>query len=122
MEKELLDSLGSLKEALHGDPRVRTLDELEAKVNASPEVRALSSKLSSLEKDYEDLLVYKKESDPEAREAQKKLYEAKKELDENPLVQSYNAAYVAVRDLYMAVDDVIYAPFRKKSFVLEDHQ
>lgn len=115
MEKELFDDLASLKEALKADPRLRALEEAERNLMASPEVIELSKKKDAAERDYEDCLSYHKESDPEALRLQKSLYQAKLTLDEHPLSKAYNVAYIPVRDLYMAIDDVLYSPFRKKS-------
>jgi cell fate (sporulation/competence/biofilm development) regulator YmcA (YheA/YmcA/DUF963 family) len=115
MEKELLESLVSLKEALSSDPRVKRLDELEKSVSVDPIVKELSKRMNALEKSYEDVLAYEKPSDVEAVRAQKALYEAKERLDTYPLVKEYDSAYVAVRDLYMAVDDALFSAFRKRS-------
>lgn len=115
MEKELLDDLSSLKDALKGDPRVLALEKAEAALTASPEVIELAKKKDAAERDYEDCLSYHKETDPEAIKLQKVLYQAKLTLDEHPLSKAYNAAYIPVRDLYMALDDILYSPFRKKS-------
>jgi cell fate (sporulation/competence/biofilm development) regulator YlbF (YheA/YmcA/DUF963 family) len=119
MEKELLNDLTSLKEALHADPRVQKLDDLEKKIAADPQVKELSKALDDYEKQYEDLLVYKKETDPEAIAAQKTLYAAKEKMDAYPLVKEYNEAYTVVRDLYMQIDDILFSPFRKKSLTWE---
>lgn len=119
MGKELLLSLGSLKEALSSDSRVRELDRLETEVNADTVVKKLSEKLEALEKAYEDVLAYKKENDPVAIAAQKALYAAKEEMDANPLVARYNAAFIKVRDLYMEIDNILFSPFRKKSLAWE---
>jgi cell fate (sporulation/competence/biofilm development) regulator YlbF (YheA/YmcA/DUF963 family) len=113
MEKELVDALGELKLALASDPRVKKLDALEKKVMEDPSVLALSQEKENAVNAYQEILSYHKENDPEALLLQKKLYEAKKALDENPLVQEYNAAYIVVRDLYMTIDDILYKDFRR---------
>lgn len=120
MEKELAVALVSLASALKEDPRVQRLNALEARLMADPQVIELTKKKDAAERDYEDCLVYLKENDPKALSLQKALYLCKKALDEYPLVAKYNAAYIPVRDLYMAVDDILYAPFRKKSLSLGD--
>lgn len=119
MEKELADSLTSLRQALVSDPRLLRLNELEREVNADPTVRELSKKLDDLERQYEDVLAYRKPTDPEAISLQKSLYLAKETLDMNPVVKEYNEAYVVVRDLYMQIDDIIFGDFRKKSLNVE---
>lgn len=80
-----------------------------------PVVLELSKKKDAAENAYSDCLSYHKETDPEAISLQKGLYLAKKTLDENPLVERYNAAYIVVRDLYLQIDDILYGPFRRKS-------
>jgi cell fate (sporulation/competence/biofilm development) regulator YmcA (YheA/YmcA/DUF963 family) len=116
MEKELEESLKSLAKALQEDPRIQTLNALEKEMMANPEVIALSKRKDAAEEAYSLTLSYASEKSPEALVAQKELYLAKKKLDDNPLVAQYNAAYIVVRDLYMAIDDILYSPFRKKSF------
>jgi hypothetical protein len=115
MEKELLTALDELKAALKADPRVLALEAAEKSLYQDPTLIALAEKKDAAERAYEDVLAYHKETDPEARSLQKALYEAKLALDEHPLSQAYNAAYIPVRDLYMALDDILYGPFRKKS-------
>lgn len=117
MEKELLDALEELREALQEDPRVQKLEALEKKVMEDPEVVALAKEKEAAANAYQDLLSYHKETDPEALALQKKLYLAKKKLDEEPLVADYDAAYIIVRDLYMEIDDVLYKDFRKRSLL-----
>jgi hypothetical protein len=94
MEKELLDDLASLRDALKGDPRVLALDQAEKALTSSPEVIELAKKKDAAERDYEDCLNYHKETDPEALALQKALYQAKLALDEHPLSKAYNAAYI----------------------------
>ena len=115
MEKELEESLLILANALKSDPRVVKLDQLEKRLMVDPAVLELSKHKDAAEQAYSLVLSYANEKSPEALAAQKQLYLAKKVLDENPLVREYNAAYIVVRDLYMALDDILYAPFRKKS-------
>jgi len=115
MENELSLALGQLSEALKSDPRVLALNAAEAALYANPEVIELAKKKDAAEQAYEDCLTYHREKDPEALALQRRLYQAKLALDGHPLSQAYNAAYIPVRDLYMKIDDIIYAPFRKKS-------
>jgi len=115
MEKELLDDLAELKAAMKLDPRIVALEKAEAALYEDPSFVRLANQKDAAERAYEDLLAYHKESDPEALALQKTLYQAKLALDSHPLAQAYNAAFIPVRDLYMAIDDILYAPFRKKS-------
>jgi hypothetical protein len=115
MEKELLDDLAALKAALASDSRLVALEKAEQALYRDPSFIVLAEKKDAAERAYEDVLSYHKETDPEALQLQQALYQAKLALDEHPLAQAYNAAYIPVRDLYMALDDILYAPFRKKS-------
>jgi hypothetical protein len=115
MEKELEESLLILAKALQEDPRILKLNALEKQLMADPDVIALSKRKEAVEEAYSLVLSYASEKSAEALNAQKQLYLAKKNLDDNPLVARYNAAYIEVRDLYMALDDILYSPFRKKS-------
>jgi cell fate (sporulation/competence/biofilm development) regulator YmcA (YheA/YmcA/DUF963 family) len=121
MEECLVKALDELKAALDGDPRVKKLAALEAAVMKEPRVIELSKKMEAASQAYEDILVYKKESDPEAKSLQMSLYLCKKALDEDPLVAEYNQAYIAVNDLYMALDDQLFGPYRFKTLFPEAH-
>ncbi len=114
MGKELRTDLEELRAALKNDPRVKKLDELEASLTLDPVLVELVQKKNAAEEAYSLVLSYQKAADPEALERQKDLYLAKKALDEYPLVKNYNEAFIAVRDLYMSIDDVLFGPFRSK--------
>jgi hypothetical protein len=115
MEKELVENLLSLKAAMKEDPRLQRLDSLERRISQDPKVIELAQKKDAAERAYADALSYRKLQDPEVLSLQKALYSAKLALDEDPLANEYNAAYIAVRDLYMAIDDILFKDFRKKS-------
>lgn len=115
MENELSLTLSQLNDALKSDPRILVLNQAEEALYRNPEVIELAKKKDAAEQAYEDCLVYHKEKDPEALALQHQLYEAKLALDQHPLSQAYNSAYIPVRDLYMKIDDILYGPFRKKS-------
>jgi hypothetical protein len=121
VEKELLRSLTELREALKNDPRIQKLDSLEKRIAEDSFVVSLSKAKEAAENRYEDRLAFQKASSEECQCLQKELYLAKKALDENPLVREYNAAFTAVRDLYMAIDDILFRDYRKKAFFEEAH-
>jgi hypothetical protein len=114
MEKELRADLEELRAALKSDPRVKKLDELEASLSQDAILIELVKKKNAAEDAYSSVLSYQKETDPEALSLQKSLYLAKKNLGGYPLVESYNEAFIAVRDLYMAIDDDLFGPYRNK--------
>jgi len=115
MEEKTLKALEGLKEALASDSRVKKLDELEKKLALDPEVAALSKVKETAEKEYNDCLSHSSSSSSLGKSKQKTLYEAKLALDTHPLVKEYNAAFVAVRDLYMRIDDLLFHDFRHPS-------
>jgi len=115
MEEKTLKALDGLKKALKEDPRLKKLDDLEKKLSSSPEVQALSRKKAEAEAAYNDCLSHFPVSSKEGKEKQKALYQAKLALDTHPLVKEYNAAFVAVRDLYMQIDDLLFRDFRHPS-------
>jgi cell fate (sporulation/competence/biofilm development) regulator YmcA (YheA/YmcA/DUF963 family) len=114
MEKELRLDLDELRAALKNDPRVKKLDEIEASLSQDAVLIELVKKKNAAEEAYDSILSYRKETDPEALSLQKSLYLAKKTLDDYPLVKDYNEAFIAVRDLYMSIDDALFGPYRSK--------
>jgi cell fate (sporulation/competence/biofilm development) regulator YlbF (YheA/YmcA/DUF963 family) len=110
MEEFIAEALESLRSALDGDPRVKALEEAEKELLGNEEVIALAKKKDAAESDYE--LALKTNSGVEA--ARKRLYEAKLALDTHPVSKRYNEAYIAVRDLYMEIDDILIGPYRGK--------
>ncbi len=73
----------------------KKLEELSTKMENDPEVIKLSLIFQNAQENYNFALKHFKEDSEEVKKAQKSLYEAKKNLDEHPLVKEYNAFYVA---------------------------
>ncbi len=119
MQEDILKVIDELSVALKEDSRIKRLNELEEKLYEDPSLLELVKKKDALERDYEDTLSYSSYDSPEAITKQKALYEAKLELDSYPLVKEYNEIYVQVRDLYMQIDDIIFAPYRLKTLTSE---
>ena len=111
MNNELAESLGKLKEALENDPRVLRLDELDKKLNFDEDVMKLAYKKDMALVAYEDSIKHFGEDSKETRDAQKRLYEAKLSLDNNPLVKEYNQAYKEVREIYNKINDELFSKF-----------
>ena len=112
MEEKTWRLVLSLQQALADDPRINTLNALEEKLQKDEVVHALSLAKDKAEEAYNDALAHQDETSPEAVSKQKALYAAKLALDSYPLVQEYNAAYIAVRDLDMRIDDLLFHDFR----------
>ena len=64
--------------------------------------------------EYEDALKHFGENSKEAATAQKKLYEAKLNLDLNPLVKEYNEAFKEVRKIYDLINKELFGEFASK--------
>ncbi len=114
MNEKILKEVSALKNALEGDERSIRLSELESRLEKDETVLLYSKKAKDKEEAYSFSLSSFGKGKKETMDAQKELYEAKKELDSLPLVKEYNEAYVAVRDIYMQIDDIIFSPFRHK--------
>lgn len=115
MNISLSKSLEGLKSALESDERIIKLNELEKKLYDDPSLLELVKKKDDLEREYNSLLSYKDRGSEEVAIAGKALHEAKAELDSYPLAKEYGEAYIAVRDLYMQIDDILFGPYRKKT-------
>ncbi len=100
-----------LKEQLENDPRVIRLNEIEDKLNNNKEVTLLAIKKDKANNEYNDILRHFDKDSETAIKYQKILYEAKKELDEHPLVREYNVAYKEVRELYNQISDILFSSF-----------
>lgn len=114
MEVELAEKLSEYRSILENDPRIKKLEEIEASLSKDEEVKALSFALKQKEGEFEDARSHYGEKSELTKAAQKKLYEAKLALDEHPLVATYNQAYIAVKDLYLYIDDILFSDFRAK--------
>ena len=111
MNDDVYQIAEELKNELENDPRVIRLNELEKELNNSQEVALLVMKKDNANNDYNDILRHSKEDSEEAKKYQHILYEAKKALDEHPLVRRYNAAYKEVRELYDNISDILFSSF-----------
>lgn len=111
MDEKLIDALEALKDAINSDPRIIALNKLEEELNKNEEVMLLSYKKDLECLHLEDALKAFKEDSEEVRQAQRKLYLAKLELDTHPLVKKYNKAYIEVKKLYEKINDSIFKDF-----------
>lgn len=114
MNEKAICSVESLKKAIDEDPRVLLLNELDQKISKNEEVKKLSTSLKEKEKEYSFFLTHYGAKNTKTIAMQHSLYEAKLVLDSHPLVKEYSSAYIAVRDLYMLIDDILFSPYRKK--------
>ena len=108
MNSSLNEKIITLKESIDNDPRVIRLNELDKKLSSNEEVMTLSYKKDVALVNFEDALKHFKEDSEEVRNAQKALYEAKKNLDLHPLVKEYNEVYKQVRLLYNKINQELF--------------
>lgn len=113
MTEELLELVYKLKESISKDTRVIELEKIENQMNNSIDVIKLASKKEQTSDDYDFALSHFDKTSKEVEEAQKKLYEAKKELDLHPLVESYMNQYKIVRNLYSEINDILFSIINK---------
>ena len=109
MEEKLYSLAFTLKELLSHDERIILLDTLEKKLNENEEVMALAYQKDVAATNYSDALNHFSESSEEVKKAQVALFEKKKALDNHPLVREYLDAYSKVRDLYFAINDILFS-------------
>ncbi|MCH5172426.1 MAG: YlbF family regulator [Erysipelotrichales bacterium] len=100
-----------LKELLENDERIIRLKKDEKEMENSEEVMRLSYAFSCAQNEYNDILKHFKTDSDEAKKYQRKLYEAKKNLDSHPLVKKYLQSYQEVRLVYNKIQDEIFKPF-----------
>lgn len=108
MEKDIYSLAASLKQSLKDDPRVVALEELEKEMNNDKSVMALAYAKDVASSEYSDILNHFSKDSETALKYQKKLYEAKKALDEHPLVRRYLSAYKEVRELYTQINNILF--------------
>ena len=111
MNDSLLASLTKLHESIENDPRILRLNELDEKMNNDEEVMKLAYRKNVAINEYEDALRFFKDGSPEVSAAQKKLHEAKLNLDLNPLVQEYNKAFREVQEMYQEINKALFDRF-----------
>lgn len=106
MEKDIYTIAYELKDLLASDSRINDLNEKEKLMKENEEVLALVKKKDLAVMQYENSL---KISTKDNKEEQKALHQSKLELDSHPVVRAYLDAYVKVRDLYFAINDILFA-------------
>ncbi|MCR5185332.1 MAG: YlbF family regulator [Bacilli bacterium] len=109
MNEEILLSANKLKEALKNDERIIALNAIEKKMMESEEVMALSYQKDVAADKYNDMLRIYKENSEEVTSSLKELAEAKKKLEEHPLVREYLKAYQKVRLLYEEINQTLFS-------------
>lgn len=106
MGKDIYTIAYELKDLFASDSRINDLNEKEKLMKENEEVLALVKKKDLAVMQYENSL---KISTKDNKEEQKALHQSKLELDNHPVVRAYLDAYVKVRDLYFAINDILFA-------------
>lgn len=112
MEERIEKAISEFASLLKEDARVKALKEKEALMMEDEEAIHLANRLHEAEETYS--FVVSTNDKKEIDRAKKNLHQAKLALDMHPSVKAYNEAFVAVRDLYMQIDDLFFGPYRKK--------
>ena len=111
MNQNLLEKASKLKEEINSLPEVIELERLNKLLNENEEVMKLCYRKDVCATKFEDAVRYFGQNSNEAQEAQKVLYQAKLELDNNELVKAYNEQYKKVRKIYDKINEEIFNPF-----------
>ena len=109
MEEKIILLSEKLKEAIGNDPRYIALNEAEKKMNEDKEVQSLAVAKEKALNEYNDILRHFDRESDTAKKYQKALYEAKKELEEHPLVKDYLVKYQQVRILYEQINSILFS-------------
>lgn len=89
MKEPIYQEIEQIAKLLLDREEVKLLKEVEKKMENDEEVIRLSMIKSTYESEYSSILNYSSPSSSEAKAALKKLYEAKLNLDNHPLVKQY---------------------------------
>ena len=111
MNQNLFEKASKLKEEIEASDEVKELERLNKLLNEDEEVMKLCYRKDVSATKYEDAIRYFGENFKEAEEAQKALYQAKLEFDNNDLVKAYNEQYKKVRKIYDKINEEIFNPF-----------
>ena len=109
MEESIYLTAEKLKSALNNHPSFIALNKAEEKMNSDKEVIKLAYAKDMALNEYNDILRYYSSDSEEAKKYQKKLYEAKKKLEEHPLVREYLRLYQEVRKLYEEINGILFS-------------
>ena len=111
MNQNLLEKASEIKAEIESLPEVIELKRLDKLLNENEEVMKLCYKKDIAATKFEDAVRYFGKESDEANKAQKALYQAKLELDQNELVRQYNEQYKKVRKIYDKINEEIFNPF-----------
>ena len=113
MDERIYSLAANLSDSLSNEPDVILLKKLEKELDDSYEVYSLSVKKDDALEKYTRLKEILGENHPDVLKAIKELKEAKENLNKHPLVKQYLEVYSRVRDLYMEVDNILFADYKR---------
>ena len=119
MSKDIYTIAYELKELLANDERIIHLNQAEEKMNNNDKVISLAYQKDMACVSYSDALNHFSENDQASKDAQKELHQKKLNLDNHPVVREYLDAYKEVRDLYFALNDILFSGLNLK---LKEHR
>ncbi len=122
MDEEIINLTYQLKASIENDSRIKKLNDVEKKMNASEEVMSLSYKKDVALDHYNEMVKYFKDDSDEVVNARKNLAEAKKELESHPLVREYLSSYQEVRLLYEHINETLFSYLNKNMCPKEVHK
>ena len=111
MNQNLLEKASKIKQEIESLPEIIELKRLDKLLNENEDVMKLCYRKDVAGTKYEDAVKYFGKDSDEAIEAQKALYQAKLELDQNELVKAYNKQYKEVRKIYDKINEEIFNSF-----------
>ena len=111
MNQNLLEKATQIRQEIESLPEVQELKRLDKILNENEEVMKLCYRKDVAATKFEDTVRYFGKESDEALAAQKVLYQAKLELDQNELVKAYNEQYKKVRKIYDKINEEIFNPF-----------
>ena len=113
MNESIGEKVSTLKSMLDSDERIIALNKLDKEMSNNEEVMKLSYALDVASSKYSDMLSIYREDSKEVKEARLALVAAKENLYSHPLVKQYLEVYSRVRDLYMEVDNILFADYKR---------
>lgn len=111
MNEKNLNQCAYVRELLINDSRLIALNKAEKEMENSHECILLASKKEKALDKYNRLIKVYSLDNPEVVDAQKELAEAKKQLDEHPLVKQYLKCYTIVNLLLREMNDILFKGF-----------
>jgi hypothetical protein len=111
LRKEVAVLAMELHDSIENDPRVIALKKAEERMEQDHEVMRLGYFFELAQTEYNAVLKIFDTNSIEALNAQKKLYKAKKVLDENTLVSEYLLCFQTVRKMYDIIQLELFSPF-----------